>query len=123
MRRLRVAQQRGFGDLDFEPVRGQAGDLERVADFAQDVALMELVRREEATRTSSSVTAAVAEEIGEVAKEGEAMLSKLSDATPLEEVPTVENGTGPLPEPQPEPVPTEPEQDEGELYSIRHFGI
>ena len=43
---LRVAQQRGFGDLDFEPVRRQAGDLERVANFAQHVALMELLRRE-----------------------------------------------------------------------------
>ena len=85
--------------------------------------LLELVKREEEKSMSPSVTAAVAEEIGEVAKEGEAMLSKLSDATPLVEVPETENGVGPLPEPQPEPVPTEPEQDEGELYSIRHFGI
>jgi hypothetical protein len=43
---LGVAQQRGFGDLDFEPVRRQAGDLERVANLAQHVALVELLRRE-----------------------------------------------------------------------------
>src|ERR1700722_12415607 len=43
---LRVAQQRGFGDLDFKTVRRQAGDLERVTYLAQYVALMELLRRE-----------------------------------------------------------------------------
>ena len=43
---LRVAQQRGFGDLDFEPVRGKAGYFQRIANLAQHVALMELLRRE-----------------------------------------------------------------------------
>ncbi len=43
---LGVAQQRRFGDLDFETVRGQPGDLERVANLAQQFALMELLRRE-----------------------------------------------------------------------------
>ena len=43
---LGVAQQRGFRDLDLQPVGGEPGHLERIADFAQDVALMELLRRE-----------------------------------------------------------------------------
>src|SRR6266513_256078 len=41
---LRVAQQRGFGDLDLEAVGGQPRDLERVTHLAQHVALMELLR-------------------------------------------------------------------------------
>ena len=42
---LCVAQQRRFGDLDLEAVCGQSGDLERVTNLAQHVALMELLRR------------------------------------------------------------------------------
>src|SRR3954447_1518280 len=46
MRQLSVAQQRGLGDFDLEAMRWQSGNLQRVTDLAQHVALMELLRRE-----------------------------------------------------------------------------
>ncbi len=45
-RPLRVAHQRGLGDLDLEPLRRQAGDLQRIADVVDHVALVKLQRRQ-----------------------------------------------------------------------------
>ena len=86
---------------------------------ADDLAkLLELVRREE-ERKSGGIVAAVVDEISSVQEEGNAIVAKLNDATPLEAA----DEASPYPEPQPEPVPSEPEKDESDLYSIRNFGI